>query len=95
MAPGNPTITPISNTHTAPATTSVSISYDEAISPATVSTGTFAVHAVSHVDEGLELLSGMPAGAPGPDGRFPDGTFNGAVERAIEANLARLKELRD
>ena len=60
-----------------------------------VRAGTFAVHAVSHVDDGLELLSGLPAGLAGPDGRFPDGTFNAAVERALDANLARLKELRD
>ena len=64
MAPGNPIIHPISNTHTAPATTSVSISYDEAISPATVSTGTFAVHAAQtglltqtyHVSGGIIIL---------------------------------------
>jgi hypothetical protein len=39
-------INPISNTHTAPANTNVSISYDEAIDLATVSTQTFAVHAM-------------------------------------------------
>ncbi len=39
------TIDPLSNTHTALLTTTVSISYDEPISPATVSTQTFAVHA--------------------------------------------------
>jgi lon-related putative ATP-dependent protease len=56
---------------------------------------TFHVHAVATVDEGLALLSDRAAGAPGPDGRFPEGTFNAAVERALEANVARLKELRE
>ena len=47
------------------------------------------------VDEGLTLLSGRDAGAPGPDGRFPAGSVNAAVEQALEANAARLKELRE
>ncbi len=54
----------------------------------------FHVYAVSAVDEGLELLSGRAAGERGPDGRFPEESFNGAVERALAANLSRLKELR-
>jgi len=57
--------------------------------------GRFHVHAIATVDEGLALLSGREAGTPGPDGRFPDGSFNAAVERALEANLARLKELHE
>jgi lon-related putative ATP-dependent protease len=59
-----------------------------------VRAGTFHVHAIATVDEGLALLSGLQAGAPGKDGRFAEGTFNAAVERALEANVARLKELR-
>jgi predicted ATP-dependent protease len=54
----------------------------------------FHVYAVSTVDEGLELLTGREAGAPGADGRFPEGSFNWAVEQALAANVARLKELR-
>ncbi len=46
LAPGNPTIHPISNTCTAPATTTISITYDEPINPASVSTRTFAVYAM-------------------------------------------------
>jgi hypothetical protein len=44
-APANPILTPARNTHTAPPTTTISIAYDEAIDPTTVSTGTFAVFA--------------------------------------------------
>jgi hypothetical protein len=44
--PGNPVTHPVSNTHTAPPTTTVSITYDEDIDRATVSTRTFAVHAM-------------------------------------------------
>jgi len=45
-APGNPILDPAANTHTAPPTTAVSITYDEPISPTTVSTRTFVVHAM-------------------------------------------------
>jgi hypothetical protein len=45
LTPGNPTPYPEPNTHTPPATSTVSITYDEPISPTTVSTRTFAVHA--------------------------------------------------
>jgi predicted ATP-dependent protease len=62
---------------------------------AAVEAGTFHVHAITTVDEGLALLSSRDAGAPGPDGRYPEGTFNAAVERALEENAARLKALRD
>jgi lon-related putative ATP-dependent protease len=57
--------------------------------------GTFHVHAVTTVDEGLALLSGREAGEPRRDGRFPEGTFNAAVEQALDASVARLKELRE
>jgi predicted ATP-dependent protease len=54
----------------------------------------FHVCAISKVDEGLALLSGREAGCRGPDGRFPEGSFNAAVEEALAANVRRLKELR-
>ena len=56
--------------------------------------GRFAVWAVRTVDEGLELLTGRPAGARGADGRFPEGSVNAAVERALLANAERLRAAR-
>jgi predicted ATP-dependent protease len=57
--------------------------------------GKFHVHAISTVDEGLEILSGRPAGERRePGGPFPEGSFNAAVERALAENLERLKALR-
>jgi lon-related putative ATP-dependent protease len=53
----------------------------------------FHIHAVSTVDDALALLSGREAGERGPDGRFPPGSFNAAVEDALMANVRRLKEL--
>jgi lon-related putative ATP-dependent protease len=59
-----------------------------------VRAGRFHVHAITTVDEGLALLSGREAGVVRRDGRFPEGTFNASVEQALEAHVARLKELR-
>jgi hypothetical protein len=61
---------------------------------AAVRAGRFHVHAVATVDEGIALLTARPAGEAGPDGRFPEGSVNAAVERALAAHLERLKELR-
>ncbi|MEW6272206.1 MAG: ATP-binding protein, partial [Thermodesulfobacteriota bacterium] len=41
--------------------------------------GAFRVHAVRHVDEGIELLTGVPAGAPDAAGAYPDGSVNRRV----------------
>jgi predicted ATP-dependent protease len=54
----------------------------------------FSVWAVATVDDGIALLSGREAGEPGPDGTFPEGSFNAAVERALLENVARRRELR-
>jgi lon-related putative ATP-dependent protease len=59
-----------------------------------VRAGRFHVHPVRTVDEGIALLSGCPAGEPDAEGRFPDGTFNAAVEATLDANVERLRRLR-
>lgn len=51
-----------------------------------VADGKFHVYAVSHVDEGIELLTGVPAGEANADGEFPPDSFNGRV-------MARLRDL--
>jgi len=56
--------------------------------------GRFHVWAVSSVDEGVEILSGIRAGAPGADGAYPPDSFNAAVARALAENVERLKALR-
>ena len=41
-----------------------------------VKAGKFHIYAVSTIDEGIELLTGVPAGKRGPTGKFPAGTIN-------------------
>ncbi len=52
--------------------------------------GRFAIHAVSTIDEGIEILTGIKAGTRGEDGKFPDGTIGARVE----AKLLTLAESR-
>ena len=54
-----------------------------------VSKGKFGIYAVETVDQGIELLTGRPAGERGPDGRFPDGSIN----QLVEARLAGMAEI--
>ncbi|MFH0899784.1 MAG: AAA family ATPase [Pseudomonadota bacterium] len=48
--------------------------------------GLFHVWAISTVDEGMEILCGVPAGERQPDGEYPPGTVNARV-------LARLRSM--
>ena len=54
----------------------------------------FHVYAARTVDDGLAVLSGREAGELGPDGHYPEGSFNEAVRQALLRNVERLKALR-
>jgi predicted ATP-dependent protease len=43
----------------------------------------FHVWAVDHVDQGIEVLTGVAAGAPGEDGHFAEGSVNSLVEKRL------------
>lgn len=47
---------------------------------AAVEAGQFQIHAISHVDEAIELLTGLPAGQRNLKGEFEDGSVNGNIE---------------
>jgi ATP-dependent Lon protease len=51
-----------------------------------VAAGKFHVYPVSAIDEGMEILTGIEAGAPREDGTFEEGTVNALVD----AELRRL-----
>lgn len=40
-----------------------------------VKEGKFHVYAVSTIDEGIEILTGVPAGKQNKDGKYPAGTI--------------------
>ena len=47
--------------------------------------GKFSIYAVETIDQGIEILTGVPAGVRGDDGRYPEGSINDRVERRIRA----------
>lgn len=55
--------------------------------------GMFHIYAVETVDEGLELLTGQPAGERGPDGAFPEGSVHRTVVDQLSEWAETLKEL--
>jgi predicted ATP-dependent protease len=44
----------------------------------------FHVYQVSTVEEGIEILTGMPAGKPDRDGNYPEGTVYGAAQKKLK-----------
>jgi predicted ATP-dependent protease len=53
--------------------------------------GRFHIYAVSTVDEGIALLTGKEAGERGPEGDYPDGTVNGAVQQRLKELAQKVK----
>lgn len=49
-----------------------------------VKEGKFHIFAVDTVDEGIEILTGIPAGERGENGRYPEGTINFLVQQKLE-----------
>jgi len=47
--------------------------------------GRFAVYAIATVDEGITLLTELPAGERDGEGRYPDGSLNGLVEARLRS----------
>jgi predicted ATP-dependent protease len=56
--------------------------------------GKFHIYAVETVDQGLEILTGLPAGERSSEGRFPEGTVNGRVEARLLEFARRARALR-
>jgi lon-related putative ATP-dependent protease len=49
----------------------------------------FSIYAVSTIDEGVEILTGVKAGERGSDGRFPSGSINRMVEDKLKSFAER------
>lgn len=55
-----------------------------------VRAGRFRVWAVSNVDEALELLTGLPAGAPDAQGQMQEGSVNASIAAGLD-KLAKMR----
>jgi predicted ATP-dependent protease len=57
--------------------------------------GNFHIWQVEHVDQGIELLTGVPAGYKNEDGDYPEGTVNYTVNQKLEDLAIGIKEFED
>ena len=57
-----------------------------------VETGSFHIYPVTTIDQGMEILTGLPAGTPGRNGRFPANTVNGRIERELRGMALLIKQ---
>ncbi len=53
--------------------------------------GQFHLYAVSTIDEGMELLTGMPAGQEDPNGAFAEGTVNQRIAQTLRQFSERMR----
>ena len=55
--------------------------------------GQFRIYPVTTIDEGIELLTGVPAGTRNAKGKYPKGTINFLVEQRLQAMAERRADL--
>jgi lon-related putative ATP-dependent protease len=54
--------------------------------------GRFHIYPVETIDQGIELLTDIPAGEPDEQGKYPEGTVNGRVQQALMELAEKSKE---
>ncbi len=54
--------------------------------------GKFHIYAVKHIDEGIEILTGVPAGERNENGEYPEKTINHKVEERLRSFARSAKE---
>jgi predicted ATP-dependent protease len=59
-----------------------------------VKRGQFHVYQVATVEEGIEILTGRPAGKADKEGNFPPGTVYGAVQKKLAHYYRRSLKLK-
>jgi predicted ATP-dependent protease len=57
-----------------------------------VQAGTFRIHAVATIDQGIEILTGIAAGDREEDGEFTPGTVNARVEAQLRQFADRVQK---
>jgi predicted ATP-dependent protease len=56
--------------------------------------GKFRIYPVRTIDEGIEVLTGVPAGERRADGTFPEGTVNYLVDRRLREMAETFREFK-
>jgi lon-related putative ATP-dependent protease len=59
-----------------------------------VEEGKYHLYKVSTVEEGIEILTGVPAGNPDEEGNYPEGTVFGEVQKKLKEYLERSYKFR-
>ena len=54
--------------------------------------GKFHIYAVSTIDEGIEVLTGLPAGQRDENGAYPEGSVNHLVLKKLQEYTDRQKK---
>jgi predicted ATP-dependent protease len=57
-----------------------------------VARGEFSIYRVETVDQGIELLTGIPAGEPDAEGVYPEGTIHALVHAKLDELAKGMKE---
>jgi lon-related putative ATP-dependent protease len=57
-----------------------------------VSNGQFSIYIIDKIEDGIEPLTGMPAGEMQSDGSYPEGTFNHLVAKRLEELSKAIKD---
>lgn len=60
-----------------------------------VGAGKFHIYPLTTIEEGIELLTGLPAGERGPDGNFPEGSVYGRAEARLLKMAEAAKETKE
>jgi lon-related putative ATP-dependent protease len=59
---------------------------------AAVQEGKFHIYPIQSIDQGVEILTGLPAGEKSPGGTYPAGTVNALVDQKLQELAERMKE---
>ena len=60
-----------------------------------VKDGKFHIYPISSIDEGIQVLTGVPAGEQNEDGSYPENTINHLVQKRLLEMAEYIKEYRD
>lgn len=55
--------------------------------------GKFSIYPIENIDQGIEILTGVPSGTADEEGNYPEGTINAKVMRRLEEFAERQKML--